>query len=135
VEALDLRAHPPRHPRERLGGLVMLPRTIDKARALLAGGQPGRYFISPGISAYVLEKLGVPEAAFIAAVAAARDDAGIERWSNNLESLTVAGIAPALRPAFDALYGPRAPDELVFDVLADDDAASFAPRRSPRGAG
>jgi hypothetical protein len=148
VEPLDLRARPPRHPRERLGGLVMLPRTIDKARALLAGGQPGRYFISPGISSYVLDKLGLKEAAFVAAVAAARDDADvaarvlagvdaarIERWSSNLESLTVARIPSELRPAFDALYGPRAPGELVFEVLADDDAASFAQRRSSRGAG
>ena len=147
MEPLDLRARPPRHPRERLGGLVMLPRTIDKARALLAGGEPGRYVISPGISSYVLDKLGVTEAAFVAVVAASRDDAEvaarvlagvdaarIERWSSNLESLTVAGIPPELRPAFDALYGPRAPDALVFDVLADDDAAAFALPRSERGA-
>lgn len=128
--------------------MVMLLRTIDKARALLAGGEPGRYFISPGISSHVLDKLGVTEAAFVAVVAASRDDAEvaarvlggvdaarIERWSGNLESLTVAGIRPELRPAFDALYGPRPPGELLFDVLADDDAASFAQRRSSRGAG
>ena len=63
------------------------------------------------------------------------DATRIERWSSNLESLTVARIPSELRPAFDALYGPRAPGELVFEVLADDDAASFAQRRSSRGAG
>lgn len=36
-EHIDLRTRPPRHPLAQLDGLVMLPRTIDKARALLAG--------------------------------------------------------------------------------------------------
>ena len=33
----DLTQHPPRSPRVRLGGLVILPRMIDKARATKAG--------------------------------------------------------------------------------------------------
>src|SRR5690242_14905781 len=41
-QAPDLRKHPPRSPRTRLGGYVQLPRTIDKARAL-ALGQIGEY--------------------------------------------------------------------------------------------
>ena len=35
----DLTLHPPRSPRCRLGGLVILPRMLDKARATLEGHQ------------------------------------------------------------------------------------------------
>jgi hypothetical protein len=37
VKAKNLTKEPPRSPRERLGGYVILGRTLDKGRALLAG--------------------------------------------------------------------------------------------------
>ncbi|KIE58065.1 hypothetical protein A946_09130 [Methylacidiphilum kamchatkense Kam1] len=36
-DPFDLTQHPPRSPRVRLGGFVLLPRVIDKGRALLKG--------------------------------------------------------------------------------------------------
>jgi hypothetical protein len=75
----DLRTHPPRSAREQLGGIVFLPRTIDKARAKLQGTL-GPYKILPGISGYMLEALGVTEEAFLEAVRAAPDDAGVMDW-------------------------------------------------------
>ncbi len=69
----DLRVHPPRPPRAMLAGLVFVPRTIDKARAKLQGTL-GLYKISPGISAYLLEWLGISEDDFVAAVGAATSD-------------------------------------------------------------
>jgi hypothetical protein len=139
MEPLDLREHPPRAPHAVLEGVVLLPRTIDKARALLPGGNPGVYFIGPGLSSFMLEMLRISEDEFVAAVGAARDDAEVaarvcanaspgrrERWTAAIEALTVADVTPELRPAFDALYGPRRPYELVLDVLASDDDAMFA---------
>jgi len=139
MEPLDLREHPPRAPHAVLEGVVMLPRTIDKARALLPGGNPGVYFISPGISAFMLAMLAISEDDFVAVVATARDEAEVAaqvcasaspgrraRWTAVIEALTVAEIGPELRPVFDALYGPRRPYELVLDVLASDDDATFA---------
>jgi hypothetical protein len=139
MEPLDLREHPPRDPHAAVEGVVLLPRTIDKARALLPGGNSGVYFISPGMSAFMLAMLRISESDFIAAVAAARDEADVAaqvcanaspdrraRWTAMIEALTVAEIVPELRPTFDALYGPRRPYELVLDVLASDDDAMFA---------
>ena len=37
LNAPDLTQHPPRSPRGRLGGYVILPRCLDKGRATLAG--------------------------------------------------------------------------------------------------
>ncbi|MDB5041069.1 MAG: hypothetical protein JWN27_1795 [Candidatus Eremiobacteraeota bacterium] len=139
MEPLDLREHPPRAPHAILDGVVLLPRTIDKARALLPGGNPGVYFIGPGLSSSLLEMLRISEGDFAEVVAASRDDAEVaarvcanasaerrERWTAIIEALTVAGIPPETRPAFDALYGPRRPYELVLDVIASDDDAMFA---------
>ena len=39
-----------------------MPRTIDKLRGFLPGGNPGEYFINgkiPGISQYLLDRLGI----------------------------------------------------------------------------
>jgi Domain of unknown function (DUF5069) len=141
MEPLDLRTRPPRDPRERLGGLVLLPRTIDKARAMLPGGERGGYQISPGLSEFLLGKLGISEADFVAIVGEVRDDdevaarvlAGIDptriaRWCALLENLRVDQVSPEIRPMFDRYYGARRPDELVLEVIAADDAAMFASR-------
>jgi len=75
----DLRKHPPRSAREQAGGLFFLPRTIDKARAKIQGTL-GLYKISPGISAYIFESLGITEDDFVAAVGQAKDDDGVVAW-------------------------------------------------------
>ncbi len=75
----DLRVHPPRGPREQAGGLYFLPRTIDKARAKIQGTL-GLYKITPGISGYIFEALGVTEDDFVAAVAVAKTDDDVVDW-------------------------------------------------------
>jgi hypothetical protein len=79
MEPLDLTTRPPRGPREQLDGLCMLPRTIDKMRALLPGGDIGAYKI-PGTSARVLDGLGIRAEDLQAAVAAAVTDDDVARW-------------------------------------------------------
>ena len=37
MNAPNLTQHPPRSPRVRLGGYTILPRLLDKARAVIAG--------------------------------------------------------------------------------------------------
>jgi hypothetical protein len=75
----DLRVHPPRGPRVMLAGLVFLPRTIDKTRAKLQG-TPGLYQLTPGISAYLFEWLGITEEEFTEAVRQARSDDDVAAW-------------------------------------------------------
>ena len=83
MEPLDLREHPPRSPYDELDGLMLMPRTIDKLRALLPGGNTGPYYIkgpTRGISAYLLRRLGIDERELFEAVRAAKDDADVAQW-------------------------------------------------------
>ena len=75
----DLREHPPRGPRVLLGGLYFLARTIDKTRAKLQGTL-GLYKVTPGISGYLFEWLGITEEQFTDAVRAAQDDDDVVAW-------------------------------------------------------
>lgn len=79
VPDADLRAHPPRGPREQLAGLFFLPRTIDKVRAKLQGTL-GLYHVTPGITQYFFEWLGITEEQFTDAVRVARNDDDVAAW-------------------------------------------------------
>jgi len=136
MTSLDLRAAPPRSPRAELASVVFLPRSIDKVRASLPGGDLGSYRIA-GFSAQMLETLGISLESFTDAVRAARNDAdvaafisaessaeGRERWNafvNAREPLgnreEAYGIFPWLRSRPDLV--------LALDVLAEDDVQTF----------
>jgi hypothetical protein len=75
----DLRAHPPRSPQVMLGGLYFLARTIDKTRAKLQGTL-GMYKVTPGISQYLFEWLGIGEDDFTEAVRGAKTDEDVVAW-------------------------------------------------------
>lgn len=139
MESLDLTKRPPRSPRERLGGMVMLARTIDKLRAMLPGGNLGAYQIS-GFSSRMLEMLGVAEAELRAAIAAAPDENAVVAWvlertdaqardhvEETLGSLRVADRID--REGFADRYpGARElpPETTLFEMLEDDDRRMFA---------
>ncbi len=83
MQPLDLRARPPRSGYVELDGLMVMPRTIDKLRAMLPGGDPGVYFINgriKGISGYLLERLGIAEADLLKAVARAQSEDDVAGW-------------------------------------------------------
>jgi hypothetical protein len=83
MEPLDLTKGPPRSCYEELDGLMFMPRTIDKLRARLPGGDTGAYFINgkiPGMSDYLLQRLRIEEQALLDAVALASSDADVARW-------------------------------------------------------
>jgi Domain of unknown function (DUF5069) len=75
----DLRNRPPRSPRVMLGGLYFLARTIDKTRAKLQGTL-GVYKIGPGMSAYLIEWLGLTEEQFTEAVRTSKSDDEVVAW-------------------------------------------------------
>jgi Domain of unknown function (DUF5069) len=138
----DLTTAPPRSPREELGGLCMLPRMIDIARAKLPGGNIGQYQIGRGMSGLVLAYLGMDVAAFVACVReasndeeiaarllAGRDRAELRLLGVRLRRATVADVPPDLRAQFEKFYGSSLPlTKRVFDILEEDDARSFGPR-------
>jgi hypothetical protein len=136
----DLRLHPPREPRAMLAGLVFLPRTIDKTRAKLQGTL-GAYKVTPGISAYLFEWLGIGEDEFTEAVRRATSDDDVAAWilarcdpstfASINERLTMRGVRDEehLRQVL-----PRYPILLErpelrnwFEIFEADDVWSFDP--------
>lgn len=136
---LDLTKAPPRAPREEIGGLCMLPRMIDVARAKLPGGNIGTYQIGRGLSGRVLAHLGIEISEFLEAVRTATTDeevaarfcgrktAAENRLLNlRLRGATVADVPDDLRSSFEQFYGKDLPpDRRVFDVLEEDDRRAF----------
>jgi hypothetical protein len=79
MEPLDLsRAHP-RKTREELAGITFLPRSIDKFRASLPGGNINGYTLE-GFTGRMLESLGIPPDALRTVVAEAKTDEDVARY-------------------------------------------------------
>ncbi len=81
LSAPNLTQFPPRSPRVRLGGYVMLPRSIDKARAKSAG-KNGEYLFPNPMDKWLLEFIGVSPEDFLAFVAQGKSDTEILAWVN-----------------------------------------------------
>lgn len=139
---LDLRSRPPRPVRATMLGFYFLPRTIDKLRSELPGGNPGNYINeSDGFSAYVVRRLGLDMDELRTAVAAAPDEAAVEVW---LAARVDPGKAPELNAKLETFVVERMSPEnqtlvrrrhpvmasrpdlsKILDVLDADDAHAF----------
>ena len=136
---LDLTKRAPRGPREKIDGLLMLARTIDKLRAKLPGGNIGPYKIA-GMSEWMLETVGIREEDFLDAVGRAASDEEATAWfhdhanrsaydkvNRGLSTRTVGDVVD--RKRFNAMYPRFASDDakLLCDVLEEDDRELFRP--------
>jgi hypothetical protein len=79
VKPLDLTKTAPRSPREQVVGLVFIPRTIDKMRALLPGGETGKYHLE-GASLSIIETIGIDPAQLQEVVTRAASDEDVAVW-------------------------------------------------------
>lgn len=145
--SVDLTTRPPRSPAFMLGGLVLYARTLDKARAIIEGTN-GLYKIGPGLSAYLLEWLGLDETALLAAVHEHPADDAMVRWlTERTDSTRYAGMNDqllnrAIRDAqhrtivLDAYPWLQSRPDLSnwFEILDYDDALAFGrtPTPAPR---
>jgi hypothetical protein len=73
MEPFDLSKTTPRPTRAELAGITFLPRSIDKARGHLPGGNPNEYVLD-GFTTEMLTALGISLADFVEAVATAKSD-------------------------------------------------------------
>ena len=140
---LDLSKQPPRPTRETILGFYFLPRTLDKLRAELPGGNLGPYLNhDTGFSAYLVKRLGLEMDDFRQAVADAADETEVIAWLNaRIDTAT----APALNAKLDSFVVERmsAADQIevrerhpvlatrpelskLLDILDADDAYEFA---------
>jgi len=97
---------------------MLMPRTIDKLRARLPGGDPGNYFISlgpvKGLSAYLLERLGVSEDALSKAVADCETEDQIAAW---LRERTDRSQYPAINETLKRIKPKHTEDQAFFREL------------------
>ncbi len=79
MNALNLTQRPPRSPRVRLGGFVLLPRLLDKCRAQIAGTL-GEYKYGCPLDQRFLTFTGIDADALKAKVATGAGDAEVLAW-------------------------------------------------------
>ncbi len=143
ITALDLTTRPPRSPRVRLGGLVILPRMLDKGRAAIAG-TIGDYHYDCPLDGYVKEFLDFDADGLKEQLAAGAGDGEalewvlansknkrsaveIAAWSEYIERTTHGDLG--MRGFIHETHGNLAPDRkdihTLFDLLDLDDHVSY----------
>jgi hypothetical protein len=144
MEPLDLTTRPPRGSRETMLGLSFMPRTIDKVRAEMPGGNIGQYLNeSRGISAFMCRRIGIDMEELRAAVAAAKDETEVEAWlrerldpagveetNRKLESLTIERLSPedqAMVRNYHPILTSRPELVRFYDIFEADEAAGVTP--------
>ncbi|MEY2512423.1 MAG: hypothetical protein QOE26_3186 [Verrucomicrobiota bacterium] len=81
VSAPDLTTRPPRSPRCRLGGYVILARLLDKGRATIAGTN-GEFTYDAPLDQHLKDFLALDFAALREQIAAGKGDGEILEWIN-----------------------------------------------------
>ena len=79
LSAPDLTHRPPRSPRVRLGGFVILPRLLDKGRATIAGVN-GEYLFNCPLDKRFLEFVGINAAVLRKQLATGNSDSEMLHW-------------------------------------------------------
>lgn len=79
ISSPDLTQRPPRSPRVRLGGYVLLPRLLDKGRASIAG-RIGDYKFNCPLDQRILAFLGIDAEALRTELATGKGDGEILAW-------------------------------------------------------
>lgn len=108
ITGTDLTKVPPRSPRVRLGGYVLLPRMLDKGRASLAG-QNGDYNYGCPLDQRFLEFTGIAAAALKKQLASGKGDGAIFKW---IEANTKPKRNPTEIAAWSAASEVRVPTDV-----------------------
>ncbi|WCJ58868.1 DUF5069 domain-containing protein [Fontisphaera persica] len=122
----DLTQRPPRSPRVRLGGYVILPRMLDKGRALLAG-KNGEYNYACPLDQQWLTFAGVDAEALKAQLAAGLGDGAVLEW---IEKNAQHRRHPAEIAAWSAWQEQRTPGAVELRDFFQGVHAKIAPARA-----
>ncbi len=123
--APDLTRQPPRSPRVRLGGYVILPRMLDKGRATIARKQ-GEYHYDCPTDQRFLTFVGINAAALKKQLATGKGDGEILQWieKNAKHKRTEPEIA-----VWSAYCAQRAPEDTGSREWFNSQHAKLAPKR------
>lgn len=125
IQAPDLTKQPPRSPRVRLGGFVVLPRMLDKGRATVAG-KHGEYHYACPLDQRFLDFAGINPNALKKELAKGKGDIEILAWiqANAKHKRTDPEIA-----AWSALVEQRAPSDIESRSYFNELQSKVAPKR------
>jgi len=126
TEYPDLTKRPPRSPRVRLGGYVILPRMLDKGRATIAG-KNGEYHFNCPLDQQFLQFAGVDPEALKAELAAGKGDGEILEWIK--ANATFKRTEPEIR-AWSEWQESRAPGEVEKRAFFHEMHSQIAPHRT-----
>lgn len=121
----DLTQHPPRSARVRLGGYVLLPRMLDKCRAVLAG-KHGEYKYACPLDQRWLDFAGIDPEALKKEVAAGKSDGELLDW---IEAHAKNKPTPAEIASWSAWQESRAPGDVESRNYFHGIHAQIAPKR------
>lgn len=126
INAPDLTKRPPRSPRVRLGGLVILPRMLDKGRAAVAGTL-GDYHYDCPLDSYVKGFLDFDAAGLKEQLAAGVGDGEALAWilANSKNKPTAPEIA-----AWSEYIEHTAPGDLRMRGFLHESHTEIAPERT-----
>jgi hypothetical protein len=125
MHAPDLTQRPPRSPRVRLGGYVILPRTLDKGRAFIAG-KPGEYRYNCPLDQRFLSFAGVDAEKLKEQLAQGKGDGEILEW---IEANAQHPPTPEAIAAWSQLQEQRAPADVESRQFFQDYQTKTAPQR------
>jgi hypothetical protein len=121
----DLTQRPPRSPRVRLGGFVLLPRILDKGRAQLAG-KNGEYNYACPMDQHFLQFVGIDPKALQKQLATGKGDGEILAW---VLKQAKHQRTPAEIHAWSAYHEQRAPGDVDGREFFHGAHAKIAPKR------
>jgi len=125
LQAPDLTQRPPRSPRVRLGGYVILPRMLDKGRATLAG-KNGEFHYNCPLDQHFVNFVKIDPETLKSELAEGKGDLEILEW--------IHAKCGAPRPlheilAWSGYHERRAPMDLESRHFFNDYHAKMAPKR------
>ena len=121
----DLTKRPPRSPRTRLGGYVILPRMLDKGRAVVAG-KNGEYHYACPLDQRFLEFAGINPKTLKRELARGKGDGEILKW---IEKNAKHKHSPVEIAAWSAFAEQRVPTDVETRAYFNDQVSRIAPKR------
>jgi len=125
INAPDLTKRPPRSPRVRLGGFAVLPRLLDKGRALITGSN-GEYKYNCPLDQRFLEFVGIDAGALQQQLAAGKGDKEILDW---IQSNAKHKRTPEEIETWSKQQEVRTPSDADSQKYFDELLAQIAPAR------
>lgn len=125
IFALDLTKQPPRSPRVRLGGYVILPRMLDKGRATIAKTH-GEYHYACPLDQRFLDFVGVTADALKKELAKGKSDTEILTW---IEKTGKHQRCPGEIHVWSKLAEERVPSDTESRAYFNEIVSKIAPKR------